>query len=162
MSARAWADGLEEREDGWWPAFDLDVITTALAGGTRRDYWAEWERIQCPTLVVRGEHGSLLPETAEDMLLKRYEWSKGKTESRFGKEVADMLVELYTKWDKPEKAAEWRVRAGPKIVRGVEEHSGDADEDDRRERKHDPEEIGDHLHFTRLWIDGSPRRSWIP
>jgi pimeloyl-ACP methyl ester carboxylesterase len=68
LSARAWADGLEEREDGWWPAFDIDVLTTALVDGTRRDYWDEWERIQCPTLVVRGEHGWLPPETAGDML----------------------------------------------------------------------------------------------
>jgi pimeloyl-ACP methyl ester carboxylesterase len=67
-SARVWADGLQERADGWWPAFDLDVLIAALADGTRRDCWAEWERIQCPTLVVRGEHGWLPPEAAEDML----------------------------------------------------------------------------------------------
>jgi pimeloyl-ACP methyl ester carboxylesterase len=68
LAARAWADGLEECADGWWPAFDIDVLITALAEGTRRDYWAEWERIQCPTLVVRGERGWLAPDTAEDML----------------------------------------------------------------------------------------------
>jgi pimeloyl-ACP methyl ester carboxylesterase len=68
LSARAWADGLEQRDDGLWPAFDLDVLTTASAEGTRRDHWVEWERIQCPTLVVRGEHGWLPLDTAKDML----------------------------------------------------------------------------------------------
>src|SRR3954453_12839714 len=55
-----------------------------------------------------------------------------------------------------------RVGIGAKVENGVQKDAGYPNKDDRREAQHDPEEIGDHLHFTRLWIDGSPRRSWIP
>lgn len=52
--ARAWADGLEEREGGLYPAFDSDVMVETLnvAGGS---YWEEWRSITCPVLVVFAE-----------------------------------------------------------------------------------------------------------
>jgi pimeloyl-ACP methyl ester carboxylesterase len=50
---RAWADGLERRDDGLGPAFDVDVMVAALAEA-ERSYWDEWRRVRCPTLVVRA------------------------------------------------------------------------------------------------------------
>ncbi|WP_033338362.1 alpha/beta fold hydrolase [Catenuloplanes japonicus] len=54
----AWAAGLRQDDDGWWPACDADVMTATLAAaiGPR---WAEFESISCPTLLVTGEHGVL-------------------------------------------------------------------------------------------------------
>lgn len=55
---RAWADGLERREGGLWPAFDVDVMVAALAETAEHSYWDEWRRVFCPTLVVRaGDDG---------------------------------------------------------------------------------------------------------
>ena len=62
--AEAWADGLEEREDGWWPRFDTDVLVRTLREADSRAYWDEWEAIRCPILVVRGENGTLPQEHA--------------------------------------------------------------------------------------------------
>jgi len=64
--ARAWADGLERRQDGLWPSFDVEVMTAALQDCERADGWNDWRRIQCPTLVVRAERG-LPPTTTERM-----------------------------------------------------------------------------------------------
>ena len=54
LQAEAWADGLEQHEDGWWPRWDLDVMERSLREAfVGRDYWEQWEAIRCPTLVVR-------------------------------------------------------------------------------------------------------------
>ena len=66
-SAAAWANGLERREDGWWPRFDFDVMTRTLNEALGRDYWAEWERIRCPVLVLRAENGDVNEATAGEM-----------------------------------------------------------------------------------------------
>jgi serine/threonine protein kinase len=51
---------------------------------------------------------------AESMLLDRYQWSTRQSESRFSQEVAQMLVDLYRAWDKPDKLARWTaVLPGP-------------------------------------------------
>jgi pimeloyl-ACP methyl ester carboxylesterase len=55
--ARTWADGLEKREGGWWPRFDVDVMIDSLDEASRIDYWADWARVRCPTLNVRAESG---------------------------------------------------------------------------------------------------------
>jgi hypothetical protein len=34
----------------------------AASGHASRDYWAQWGSINCPTIVVRGQHGNLTPE----------------------------------------------------------------------------------------------------
>ena len=47
-SAAAWANGLERREDGWWPRFDFDVMGETLSEALARSYWDEWERIRSP------------------------------------------------------------------------------------------------------------------
>lgn len=66
-AARAWVDGLEEAQDGLRPRFDIDVAVSALEAAETRSYWNEWASIRCPTLVVRGEHGTLRPEEAGRM-----------------------------------------------------------------------------------------------
>ncbi|MBE1492552.1 alpha/beta fold hydrolase [Plantactinospora soyae] len=53
----AWASGLRRRDDGWYPAFDRDVMVATIAAAAPR--WDEFARISCPTLVVRGGAGSL-------------------------------------------------------------------------------------------------------
>jgi pimeloyl-ACP methyl ester carboxylesterase len=57
LYATAWADGLEQRADGWWPRFDTEVLVRTLRDGVLHDYWDQWEHIQCPTLVVRAGDG---------------------------------------------------------------------------------------------------------
>ena len=56
---RAWASGLEERDGGWWPSFDDDIVVAALSPTVGQGYWDEWKRIECPTLVVRAGEGTL-------------------------------------------------------------------------------------------------------
>jgi pimeloyl-ACP methyl ester carboxylesterase len=68
LAAQVWADGLEERPDGWWPRFDAEVMIDSLAEVAARDYWDRWEAIRCPTLIVRGEHGALSRDEVERML----------------------------------------------------------------------------------------------
>lgn len=61
--SRAWAGGLEERDDGLWPSFEQEVLLAALSEASERGWWDEWSRIRCPVLVVRGERGALRDET---------------------------------------------------------------------------------------------------
>jgi pimeloyl-ACP methyl ester carboxylesterase len=68
LAAQVWADGLEERPDGWWPRFDVEVMIDSLAEVATRDYWDRWVAIRCPTLLVGGEHGALSGEEVEPML----------------------------------------------------------------------------------------------
>jgi len=65
---RAWADGLEERADGLWPAFDVDVMVASLAETSQRDYWDEWRRVSCPALVVRAGDDGVPAELVERMV----------------------------------------------------------------------------------------------
>ncbi len=65
---RAWAGGLEERDGGLWPAFDVDVMVAALAATAQRSYWDEWRQVSCPTLVVRaGDDG--IPEAIVERMV---------------------------------------------------------------------------------------------
>jgi len=65
---RAWADGLEERADGLWPAFDIDVMVASLAETSQGGYWDEWRRISCPTLVVRAGDDGVPAELVDRMV----------------------------------------------------------------------------------------------
>ena len=65
---RAWADGLERRDDGLWPAFDVDVMVASLAETSQRNYWDEWRRVSCPTLVVRAGDEGVPSELVERMV----------------------------------------------------------------------------------------------
>lgn len=64
FAAGPWADGLEQRDDGWWPRFDVDVLVETLREADRRTYWDQWESIRCPILIVRGANGTLPPDHA--------------------------------------------------------------------------------------------------
>ena len=65
---RAWADGLERREDGVWPPFDVDVMVASLAETAERSFWDEWRRVTCPTLVLRAGDGGIPDALAERMI----------------------------------------------------------------------------------------------
>jgi pimeloyl-ACP methyl ester carboxylesterase len=58
LTGEAWAGGLEQRDDGWWPRFDVDVMVGTLREANSRSYWGAWERIACPVLVVRAGAGA--------------------------------------------------------------------------------------------------------
>ena len=83
------------RASGWWPRFDVEVMTRTLAEADNRSYWELWERVECPALIVRGGDGSLPREDAEMMV----------TRGRDAKlvELADAKHDLHL--DHP---AEWR------------------------------------------------------
>ena len=67
LSAEAWADGLEHRDGGWWPRFDVDVMVRTLGEAAARSHWEDWERISCPSLVVRAGNGAIAPGDAQAM-----------------------------------------------------------------------------------------------
>src|SRR5947209_2455183 len=48
LAADAWTQGLEEREGGWWPQFDVDVMVEMLRQGVAEPSWQDWDRIGCP------------------------------------------------------------------------------------------------------------------
>jgi pimeloyl-ACP methyl ester carboxylesterase len=67
LRAEAWADGLEDRGDGWWPRFDVDVMVRTLREAAALDYWRDWEGIRCPALVVRAGDGMVPAAEARAM-----------------------------------------------------------------------------------------------
>ena len=68
LRARAWAGNLVATPDGLRPAFDADVLVTAIADALGRDFWDEWRSVELPTLLVRGEQGELSAEESAAML----------------------------------------------------------------------------------------------
>ncbi|MEU2023190.1 alpha/beta hydrolase [Streptomyces sp. NPDC016469] len=68
-----WAAGLDEREDGWWPRFDRDVMTGSLAENARRSFHEEWERVACPALLVLGRKSFVPADEVDEMLRRRPE-----------------------------------------------------------------------------------------
>jgi pimeloyl-ACP methyl ester carboxylesterase len=66
-----WAAGLEERDGGWWPRFDRDVMVRSLAENARRSFWHEWGRVTCPTLVVLAQSSFVPAQEADEMLRRR-------------------------------------------------------------------------------------------
>jgi pimeloyl-ACP methyl ester carboxylesterase len=67
LAADPWTRSLEEREDGWWARFDIDVMVEMLRQGIAEPSWQDWERIACPTLVVVAGNGSVGRDEAEEM-----------------------------------------------------------------------------------------------
>ncbi|GCD91607.1 alpha/beta fold hydrolase [Nocardioides sp. LS1] len=73
MVAEVWADGLDERADGLWPQWDPVTLTRALTHVHEREHLEEWSQVHAPTLLVRGEHGSLPDRQVESMCALRPE-----------------------------------------------------------------------------------------
>ena len=70
-AGRGWADGLESRPDGLWPRWDLEVMVRTMAPVLEREYWAEWESLPHPTLLVLGEAGEIDSGRVERMVATR-------------------------------------------------------------------------------------------
>lgn len=68
---RAWADGLEQRADGLWPRWDLNVMLRTMVPLFEREYWPEWEALPHPTLLVLGQTGTIDPSRVDRMLALR-------------------------------------------------------------------------------------------
>lgn len=66
-----WAAGLEEREGGWWPRFDRDVMVRSLAENAQRSFWHEWGQAACPTLVVLAQSSFIPAQEADEMFRRR-------------------------------------------------------------------------------------------
>lgn len=66
-----WADGLQERDGGWWPRFDRGVMVRSLAECAERSFLAEWRRVSCPTLLVLAQSSFVAPEEFDAMLRVR-------------------------------------------------------------------------------------------
>ncbi|GAA0594440.1 alpha/beta hydrolase [Streptomyces crystallinus] len=70
-AGEAWAAGLEQRDGGWWPRFDREVMTASLAENATRSFWDEWAAVTCPTLAIWGQRGIIAPEEIDRMLRHR-------------------------------------------------------------------------------------------
>jgi pimeloyl-ACP methyl ester carboxylesterase len=66
-----WAAGLEEREGGWWPRFDRDVMVRSLEENSRRSFLDEWRQVDRPTLVVLAQSSFIPAQEADEMLRRR-------------------------------------------------------------------------------------------
>jgi pimeloyl-ACP methyl ester carboxylesterase len=72
-AAVPWASGLEQRDDGLWPRFDVGVMAQTLGEMQEPDTWPQWASVDCPTLVLRAEHGVVDAEAVERMRVTRPE-----------------------------------------------------------------------------------------
>ncbi|GAA2419755.1 alpha/beta hydrolase [Streptomyces glaucus] len=71
LGHRAWAAGLERRPDGWHPRFDRTTMIDTVSELATTAYWDAWSRVTSPTLLVRGEHGTLTEQDATKALTRR-------------------------------------------------------------------------------------------
>lgn len=62
------ARDLLERDGGYWPRFDADVMQAALDAVVQVPRWAEWQNVRAPTLLVQGERGSMDGSEVQRML----------------------------------------------------------------------------------------------
>ncbi len=67
LRAEVWTDGLEQREGGLWPRFDIDVIVRTLRAALEYPTWQAWERIASPLLLARAENGIFTARQAREM-----------------------------------------------------------------------------------------------
>ena len=58
---RAWVQDMDCREDGLHPRFDPEVMVSALAP-LAEPRWAEWSRVQAPTLAIYAPAGMFTEE----------------------------------------------------------------------------------------------------
>jgi len=64
---RGWVRTLERDGRGLRARFRKDAIGASMADIAARDYWAEWSRVRCPTLVLAGECGQLAAVILREM-----------------------------------------------------------------------------------------------
>jgi pimeloyl-ACP methyl ester carboxylesterase len=64
----AWTAGLERTEGGLRSRFEIDTLVACMADLGSRSYWREWGTVQCPTLVILGEHGMFPAGHGEDII----------------------------------------------------------------------------------------------
>ncbi|HKZ12341.1 MAG TPA: alpha/beta hydrolase [Solirubrobacterales bacterium] len=67
--ADAWARGLRQEPDGLYPRFEVEVLGRMIQAAVADDCWADWSRIACPTLVVRGGASGQLPSEEVSLML---------------------------------------------------------------------------------------------
>ncbi|MEV0224926.1 alpha/beta hydrolase [Streptomyces sp. NPDC050704] len=65
-----WAAGLEERDDGWHPRIDRDVMVASLADNAQRSFRPAWRHVTCPALVVLAQ-SSFISESDIDAMLEQ-------------------------------------------------------------------------------------------
>ncbi|MFW9916897.1 MAG: alpha/beta fold hydrolase [Candidatus Thorarchaeota archaeon] len=58
---------LEERKSGYWPLFHFEHILAALRFSLGKSWWDELDRIECPTLIIKGEESQFRRKDAEKM-----------------------------------------------------------------------------------------------
>lgn len=58
LAGEAWANGLRHHPDGWRPPFERDIMVATIAAAAD-PRWHDFDRITCPTLVVKGGAGSM-------------------------------------------------------------------------------------------------------
>lgn len=71
LGHEAWTGTLEQREDGWHPAFDRATMISTVAELATHAYWRDWTRITCPTLLVQAEHSTMRADEPATMLTHR-------------------------------------------------------------------------------------------
>ena len=69
--AEAWAQDLQERDGGFWPRFDADVMQAAIAAVAEVARWTEWQQVQAPSLLVQAERSYLDAAEIDRMLTLR-------------------------------------------------------------------------------------------
>jgi len=67
--ADAWTRGLRQAPDGLYPRFEIDVLARMIQEAIAEGCWADWSRIACPTLIVRGARNSELPSEEVSLML---------------------------------------------------------------------------------------------
>lgn len=55
LYGRTFAESMEKRPDGYWPAFNNEDMIHSIKDVVSQNYWEDWRKISCPTLVVGGE-----------------------------------------------------------------------------------------------------------
>ena len=69
--ARSWVRDLEDRPDGLWPRFEPEVMQAAITAVAERSRWEEWQAVEAPTMLIRGDNGTLPEAEVRQMLALR-------------------------------------------------------------------------------------------
>lgn len=67
VAGRYFLDSFERREDGWYLHGDVDVFEAISAEWGTRHFWAQWDSVRVPTLLIEGEAGITPPGQMAEM-----------------------------------------------------------------------------------------------